>query len=122
MGWRSYQHQLSMIADITAVFRLGVEADALYTLASAVNGIGMTKYRVAVRLLMLLKPGQMAVFNGVLFLEVAKLRIRALGTAYIELCKSVKLGTLKASEMTSDKGIRILKDEFKRQLRKPRPD
>jgi len=116
-GWWSHHHLFSMIAEISAVFSIDVEEDALMTLIGATDNIGTTKYRAATRLLRLLAPGQMAVFTGVMFPEAAKLRARALGTAYIEVCKDMKMGTLDADEIASDKGIRLLKVYFQRQLK-----
>jgi len=116
-GWWSQQHLLSMIAAISDVFNINAEEDALITLIGAVDNIGTTKYKAAVKLLRLLKPGQMAVFTGVMFPEAAKLRARALGTAYIEVCKAVKLGKLDANEIVADKGIRLLETEFNRRLK-----
>lgn len=120
-GWWSQQHLFSMIAAISDIFNINVENDVLYKIINATNDIGMTKHRLKIRLAMLLNPAQVALFNGVMFPEVAKSRTRALGFAYIELCKAVKLGPLDADEITSDKGIRLFRAEFKRQLRKPRP-
>ena len=121
IGWWSQQHRLSMLADISAVFKIDAEPDSLNAVIGAVNHIGMAKYRIAIRFLKLLHPIQMALINGVVFEGTAKQRTRALGLSYIEVCRAVKLGALDPGEVASDKGLRILKNEFKRQLRTPRP-
>ena len=117
IGWWSQQHRLSMLADISAIFRINAGPDALNAVIGAVNHIGMAKYRFAIRLLKLLHPVQMAVINGVVFEGAAKQRTGALGLSYIEVCKAVKLGMLDPGDIASDKGLRILKSEFKRQLK-----
>lgn len=121
-GWWSQQHLFSMIAAISTIFNIDVEKDVLSKIINATNDIGMTKYRIKIRLARLLNPAQVALFNGVMFPEAAKQRTKTLGFAYIKLCKSIKLGELDVSEIASDKGLRIIQTEFKRQLRKPRPD
>ena len=117
-GWWSQQHLFSMVSAISSIFKIDVEEDALMALIGATDSVGMTKYKAATRLLRLFAPGQMAVFTGVMFPEAAKMRARALGTAYIEVCKTVKLGTLEADEIASNRGIRLLKVYFQRQLKK----
>ncbi|MCL2033805.1 MAG: hypothetical protein FWG94_03630 [Oscillospiraceae bacterium] len=79
IGWWSQQHRLSMLADISAVFKIAAEPDAPNAVIGAVNHIGMAKYRFAIWLLKLLHPVQMAVINGVVFEGAAKQRTRALG-------------------------------------------
>jgi len=113
VGWISCGHLLSMIADISAVFKINLEADALHEVVNVANGNGMAKYRFAVRLM---RP-KLLIFNGVVFPEAAKKRTNALGYAYIELCKVVKRGTFDTKEIAIGKGIRLLKSEFKRYLR-----
>ena len=42
----------------------------------------------------------------------------ALGKAYIEVCKAIKMGKLDQNELTQKAGIEYLKKEFKSQLKK----
>ena len=42
----------------------------------------------------------------------------AMGKAFIEVCKMVRLGKLSESELTGKKGIAAMKGKFKEQLKK----
>ena len=107
-GWWSQLHLFSMIAAISTAFMIKADTDLLHAIIHAANDIGTAKYKAVMKLLWFVKPGQMAVFNGVLFPEAARMRAKALGSAYTELCKAVKQRRLNASEMGTDMGINIL--------------
>lgn len=47
----------------------------------------------------------------------AKIGTLAMGKAFIEVCKAVKLGKLSETELTSSKGLAMMKTEFKNQVK-----
>ena len=41
-----------------------------------------------------------------------------MGKAFIEVCKKIKMGKLNDDELTSSKGVNMLKAEFRKQFKK----
>lgn len=68
--------------------------------------------------LMKLVPGAGSVAGGAISAGTAGVITLALGKAFIEVCKAVKMGKLREDEITSSKGKSMLKAAFRKQLKK----
>ena len=55
--------------------------------------------------------------GGVISAGTAGVVTFAMGKAFIEVCKMVKLGKLNENDITSSKGISIMKKQFKEQIK-----
>ena len=112
--------QVAMMAAINAIFKFDVSKDALKSLAVAALGVGgatVVGKTVATNLIKLV-PGAGSVVGGVVSGGTAGVITLALGKAYIEVCKAIKMGKLDQNELTQKAGIEYLKKEFKSQLKK----
>lgn len=56
--------------------------------------------------------------GGAISAGTAGLVTLAMGKAFIEVCKAVKLGKLGEADLTSSKGISMMKDQFREQIEK----
>ena len=63
-------------------------------------------------------PGAGSIAGGAISAATAGLITLALGKAYIEVCKAIKMGKLNQDDLTKESGINALKAEFKEQLKK----
>lgn len=112
--------QVTLMATICGIFKIDIQKDGLKALAMAALGasgatvIGKT---VATNLLKLV-PLAGPVAGGVISAGTAGAITLALGKAFIEVCKAVKMGKLSEDEVTSSKGKNMLKAAFKEQLKK----
>ncbi len=89
----------------------------LSTAAIGVGGATFVGKTVASNLLKLL-PGIGSVAGGAISAGTAGVITYAMGMAFIEVCKMVKLGKLSQEELITTKGVAIMKSEFKDQLLK----
>ena len=90
----------------------------LYTVATTVIGAGgaaIVGKTLATNLLKLI-PGAGTAIGGAVSAGTAGVVTLAMGKSFIEVCKLVKLGKLSENEITSGKGVSIMKDQFKTQL------
>ena len=112
--------QVALMATICGIFKIDIQKDGLKVLAMAALGasgatvIGKT---VATNLLKLV-PVAGAAVGGVVSAGTAGAVTLALGKAFIEVCKAVKMGKLSEDEVTSSKGKNMLKAAFREQLKK----
>lgn len=112
--------QVTLMATICGIYGIDVGKDGLKMLATTVIGAGgaaIVGKTVATNLLKLI-PGAGSVAGGAISAGTAGIVTLAMGKSFIEVCKMVKLGKLSESDITSSKGIAIMKDNFKKQVKK----
>lgn len=112
--------QVALMATICGIYRINVKKDGLKMLALAAIGVGGTTVigkTIATNLIKLI-PGCGTLVGGIISGSTAGLVTLAMGKAFIEVCKMVKIGKLSEEDLTSPKGIAIMKDQFKDQLKK----
>lgn len=112
--------QVTLMATICKIYGIDVGKDGLKMLATTVIGAGgaaIVGKTIATNLLKLV-PGAGSVAGGAISAGTAGLVTLAMGKAFIEVCKMVKLGKLSESDITSSKGTLIMKKHFKDQLKK----
>jgi len=111
--------QVAMMVAINGVFEFDIERDALTSLATAVIGVGgatVVGKTVASNFLKLI-PGVGTVAGGAISAGTAGVITLALGKAYIEVCKAIKMGKLDQSDLTKKAGRDMLKKSFKEQMK-----
>lgn len=111
--------QVAMMLAINKVFEFDIERDALTSLATAALGVGgatVLGKTVASNLLKCI-PGVGTVAGGVIAAGTAGLITLALGKAYIQVCKAIKMGKLNQDDLTKKAGKDLLKKAFKEQLK-----
>lgn len=109
--------QVTLMATICGIYGIDVGKDGLKMLATAAMGAGgasIVGKTVATNLLKLI-PGAGTVAGGAISAGTAGVVTLAMGKAFIEVCKMVKLGKLSEKDITSSKGTTIMKEEFKEQ-------
>lgn len=112
--------QVTLMAAICGIYGIDISKDGLKMLATAAIGAGgaaIVGKSVATNLLKLI-PGVGSVAGGAISAGTAGLVTLAMGKAFIEVCKMVRLGKLSEADITSPKGISVMKEQFKEQLRK----
>ena len=112
--------QVAMMVAINAIFKIEVEKDALKSLVTAALGVGgatLLGKTIATNLIKLI-PGAGTIAGGAVSAGTAGAITLALGKAYIQVCKAIKMGELNQSDLTKKAGIERLKKEFKAQLAK----
>lgn len=112
--------QVAMMVTINSVFKFDIERNALASLASAVIGVGgatVIGKTIASNLLKCI-PGVGTVAGGAISAGTAGVITLALGKAYIEVCKAIKMGKLDQNDLTKRAGLDMLKKSFKEQLKK----
>lgn len=111
--------QVALMATICGIYGIDVGKDGLKMLVTTAIGAGgaaIVGKTVASNLFKLI-PGAGSVIGGAISAGTAGVVTLAMGKAFIEVCKMVKLGKLSQSELTSAKGADIMKDMFKAQLK-----
>lgn len=112
--------QVTLMATICGIYGIDVGKDGLKMLATtalSAGGATIVGKTIATNLLKLI-PGAGSVAGGVISAGTAGVVTLAMGKAFIEVCKMVKIGKLSESDITSKKGVSIMKDQFKDQLKK----
>lgn len=112
--------QVTLMATICGIYGIDVGKDGLKMLATTALGAGgatIVGKTVATDLLKLI-PGAGTVAGGAISAGTAGLVTLAMGKAFIEVCKMVKIGKLREADILSSKGKNIMKDQFKEQLKK----
>lgn len=112
--------QVVMMVAINAVFKMDVGKDVLKSLATAAIGVGgatLVGKTVAANLLKLI-PGVGSVAGGAISAATAGMITLALGKAYIEVCKAIKMGKLDQDDLNKKVGTDALSKAFKEQLKK----
>ena len=112
--------QVALMVTICKIYDINVEKDGLKMLATTAIGAGgatVVGKSVATNLLKLI-PGVGSFTGGAISAGTAGVVTLALGKAFIEVCKMVKIGKLSEADMTSAQGAAILKNQFRMQLKK----
>lgn len=114
--------QVALMATICGIFEIDIEKEGLKALAMAALGAGgatVIGKTIATNLFKFI-PGAGTVVGGAISAGTSGVVTLAMGKAFIELCKSVNMGKLSEDDITSSKGINMLKRAFKEQLKKNR--
>lgn len=112
--------QVTMMATICGIFKIDIKKDGLKALASAAigaGGAGLIGKTVVTNLLKFI-PGAGSVAGGVVSAGTAGVITLAVGKAFIEVCKANKMGKLSDDQILSSKGINMMKESFRKNLRK----
>ena len=110
--------QVSMMVAINTIFKINVQKDALKSLVMAALGVGgatIVGKTIATNLIKLI-PGAGTIMGGAASAGTAGVITLALGKAYIQVCKAIKMGELDQNDLTKKAGIDRLKKEFKEQM------
>lgn len=112
--------QVTLMMSICAIYEIDIKKDGLTMLATTAMGAGGAAIigKTIVTNLLKLIPGAGTVIGGVVSGGTAGVITFAMGTAFIEVCKMVKLGKLSEKDMTSSVGASILSEKFKEQMKK----
>lgn len=112
--------QVAMMIAINNVFGFNIKRDALQSLAVAAIGVGGATVigKTVASNLMKLVPGVGSVAGGAVSAGTAGVITLALGKAYIEVCKAIKMGKLDQDALTQKEGREALKKAFKEQMKK----
>ena len=112
--------QVAMMVAINSVFGFNMERDVLASLASAVLGIGGATVlgRTVVSNMLKFIPGVGSVAGGAISAGTAGMLTFALGKAYIEVCRAIKMGKLDQNDLTKKAGLDMLKKSLKEQMKK----
>ena len=112
--------QVVLMSTICGVFEINIKKDGLKALAMAAlsaGGATLVGKTIASNLPKLI-PGLGSIAGGVISAGTAGVVTLAMGKAFIEVCKAVRMGKLSEADVTSSKGVDMLKKGFKEQLRK----
>lgn len=112
--------QVGLMASICAIYKIDIEKDGLKMLATAAIGAGgaaVVGKTLATNLLKMI-PGIGTAAGGVVSGGRAGVVTLAMGKAFIEVCKMVKVGKLSEADLTSSKGTELMKQQFREQLTK----
>lgn len=111
--------QVTLMATICGIYGIDVEKDGLKMLAATVLGAGgaaIVGKTIATNLLKLI-PGVGTAMGGAISAGTTGTVTLAMGKAFIEVCKAVKLGKLSESDLTSSEGVTMMKEQFKDQIK-----
>ena len=108
--------QVTLMASICAIFKINVKK-ALAFAAIGTGGATIVGKTIATNLLKFI-PGVGTIAGGAVSAGTAGVVTLAMGKAFIELCKAVRMGKLSEADITSSKGKNMLKAEFKKEIRK----
>ncbi len=114
--------QVAMMMAINGVFEFDIDRDALASLATAVIGVGGATVigKTVVSNLLKFIPGVGTVAGGAISAGTAGIITLALGKAYIEVCKAIKMGKLDQSDLSRQAGKDMLKKAFREQMKQNR--
>ena len=111
--------QVGLMATICGIYKINISKEGLKMLAFAAIGTGgatVVGKTIATGLLKLI-PGAGSVAGGVISASTAGVVTLAMGKAFIEVCKMVKVGKLSEADLTSSKGKETMKKQFRKQLK-----
>lgn len=112
--------QVAMMATICGIFHINLEKDGLKALVTAVigaGGAGILGKTIATNLIKMIPIGG-SVVGGAVSAGTAGVITLAMGTAFIEVCKLCKMGKLGEDEILSSKGVNMMKESFRKNLKK----
>ena len=112
--------QVALMTTICGIFKINIKKDGLKALAATALGAGGAAVvgKTLATNLIKLRPGAGSVVGGTISAGTAGLVTLAMGKAFVQVCKLCKMGKLSEDEITSSKGIDMLKKEFRNQLKK----
>ncbi len=112
--------QVALMATICGIYGIDVGKDGLKMLATTALSAGGAAFMGKTIATNLFKcvPGAGTFVGGAISAGTAGVVTLAMGKAFIEVCKMVRLGKLSESELTGKKGIAAMKGKFKEQLKK----
>ena len=107
--------QVAMMGAIAKIFEIDIREDGLKTLAVATLGVsGATIVgRTVVSGILKIIPGLGLLVGGVLSGVAAGAITYAIGMAFIEVCKAIRLGRLNEDEITSKDGVAMFLGYFR---------
>lgn len=116
--------QVTLMATICGIYGMDVSKDGLKMLATAAIGAGGATIvgKTLATNLMKMVPVAGTAIGGAVSAGTAGLVTLAMGKAFIEVCKMVKLGKLSEEDLMSKKGASIMKEQFKDQMKKHKGD
>ena len=109
--------QVALMVTICGIYGIDVEKDGLKMLATTALGAGgaaIVGKTLATNLLKFV-PGAGTILGGIISAGTAGTVTLAMGKAFIEVCKMVKLGKMSENDILSSEGTNIMKEEFKKQ-------
>lgn len=108
-----------MMAAINSVFGFDIKRDTLVSLVTAAIGVGGATAigKTVVSNLLKLIPGVGTAAGGAISAGTAGVLTLAMGKAYIEVCKAIKMGKLDQSDLTKKTGLDLLKKSLKEQMK-----
>lgn len=112
--------QVTLMATICGIYGIDIGKDGLKMLATTALGAGgatIVGKTIATNILKLI-PGPGSVIGGAISAGTAGVVTLAMGKAFIEVCNAVKVGKLSEDDLTSSKGISMMKNQFKDQIKK----
>lgn len=112
--------QVILMAGICKIYGIDVGEEGLKMLVTTVIGAGSATIvgkTLATNLLKLI-PGVGTATGGAISAATAGTVTLAMGKAFIEVCKLVKLGKLKEQDITSAEGVDYMKKQFREQVKK----
>ena len=112
--------QVALMTTICGIYKINIKKDGLKMLATTALGAGgatIVGKTIATNLLKLI-PGAGSIAGGAISAGTAGLVTLAMGKAFISVCKLVKVGKLSEADLLSSKGKELMKNEFKKQLKK----
>lgn len=112
--------QVALMARICVIYGIDIGKDGLRMLAVtalSAGGATIVGKTIATNLLKLI-PGAGTAAGSAISAGTAGVVTLAMGKAFIEICKMVKLGKLSETDVASAKGASIMKEQFKDQLKK----
>ena len=108
--------QVGLMASICGIYGINIGKDGLKMLATTVicaGGAFVVGKTVATNLIKVI-PGPGTVVGCSVSAATAGVITFAMGKAFIEVCKAVKVGKLSESDVVSSKGIEFMKKQFKK--------
>lgn len=110
--------EVALMVKICAIYGINVKKEGLKMLAVtalSAGGATIVGKTIASNLFKLI-PGAGSVVGGTISAGTAGVVTLAMGKAFIEVCKMVKLGKLNEEEMLSKEGKEAFKEELKKQF------
>lgn len=114
--------QVTLMATICGIYGIDVKKDGLKMLAMAALGTGGATVvgKTVVSNILKLFPGGGTVVGGAISATTAGAVTLAMGKAFVEVCKMVKIGKLSEHDLFSSQGTDAMKKQFKIQIKKTR--
>ena len=110
--------EVALMVKICAIYGINVKKEGLKMLAVtalSAGGATIVGKTIASNLFKLI-PGAGSVVGGTISAGTAGVVTLAMGKAFIEVCKMVKLGKLSEEDMLSKEGTKTFKEELKKQF------